>query len=377
MLYHLFDLLNPQGLPYAYRSVLFRATCAILFGFFLIWLIGPRVIRTLARLKLGDHPEFDNAPLNELMKNKSNVPTMGGLMIIFAVIVGTLLLARLDNYYVLMGLFCALWLGGLGALDDLLKLRAATRRGTRDGLQMYEKLLFQIGLGALMGHFAFQHGATLATLGHGPADGQAYRILVAVPFYKHGLMLTQWAYTLITILVITATSNAVNLTDGMDGLAAGCVSLCGFCFMILAAVVGDLRAEQLLLPHVPHSGELAVLCGAVVGACLGFLWYNCHPARVFMGDAGSLPLGGLMGYVAIITRQELMLIIVGGVFVMEALSVILQVGCFKLTGRRVFRVAPLHHHFHLGGWTETQTVTRFWLLAAGLAAFALATLKLR
>lgn len=378
MLYHLFDLLNPDGLPYAYRSVLFRGTCAILLGFVLVWLIGPRVIRLLIRLKVGDHPEFDHDRLNELMREKASVPTMGGIMIIGTVVFGTLLLARLDNYYVLMGLFCALWLGALGACDDLLKLRAATRGGSRDGLKMYEKLLFQIGLGALMGHFAFQHGATLATLGHGGPDEQTYRILLAVPFYKQGLMLPQWAYTLITVLVITFTSNAVNLTDGIDGLASGCVAMSGFFFMILAAVVGDLEsATQLLLPHVPHSGELAVICGAVVGACMGFLWYNCHPAKVFMGDAGSLPLGGLIGYVAIITRQELILIIVGGVFVMEAVSVILQVGSYKLTGKRIFRVAPVHHHFQLGGWTETQTVTRFWLLAAVLAIFALATLKLR
>ena len=184
---------------------------------------------------------------------------------------------------------------------------------------------------------------------------------------------------LVTVVVMTGTSNAVNLTDGMDGLASGCVALCALVFVIFAHVVGtQALAHKLLFPFVPKSGELVVLCGALVGSCLGFLWYNCHPARVFMGDTGSLPLGGLIGYVAIVTRQELLLLIVGGVFVLEAISVIVQVGYFKYTGgKRVFRCAPLHHHFHLGGWSEPQTVVRFWLIAAMFAAAALATIKLR
>ena len=184
---------------------------------------------------------------------------------------------------------------------------------------------------------------------------------------------------IVTVLVMTGTSNAVNLTDGMDGLASGCVAMCAVVFVILTYIVGtqDLAAK-LLIPHVPKSGELVILCGAIFGACMGFLWYNCHPARVFMGDTGSLPLGGLIGYVAIVTRQELMLLIAGGIFVMEAISVISQIGYFKWTGgRRLFRCAPIHHHFHLGGWTESQTVVRFWLLAVMFASFALASIKLR
>jgi phospho-N-acetylmuramoyl-pentapeptide-transferase len=243
---------------------------------------------------------------------------------------------------------------------------------------MWEKLLFQVGLGVLLGYFVYRQGQhNLATLPLGP-ETEAYNVL-AVPFYKRGVTLNVWAFMFIAVLVIAGTSNAVNLTDGMDGLAAGCTALCSFFFMILTFIVGDKEwAVRLLLPHVPLSGELAVTCGAVLGACLGFLWYNCYPAKVFMGDAGSLPLGGLMGYVAIVTRQELMLFIVGGVFVIEAVSVMLQIGYFRLSGgKRIFKVAPIHHHFHLGGWTETQTVTRFWLLAAVFAALALATLKLR
>jgi phospho-N-acetylmuramoyl-pentapeptide-transferase len=183
----------------------------------------------------------------------------------------------------------------------------------------------------------------------------------------------------VTVLVMTATSNAVNLTDGMDGLACGCVAICALVFGILTYVISEQPlADRLLFHHIPKSGELVILAGAVLGACLGFLWYNCHPARVFMGDTGSLPLGGLVGYIAVVTRQELMLLIAGGIFVVEALSVITQVGYFKWTGgRRLFRCAPIHHHFHLGGWSEPQTVVRFWLVAAMFAFLALASIKLR
>ena len=380
MLYYLFDSWL-EGAAYAYKSVLFRGTVAILFSFLLVVLTGPKVIRKLVKYKLGDRPEFDHASLNELMRDRTGVPTMGGVLILFAIIASMLLLADLGNYYARLGVFCCLWLGALGAVDDWLKLTVKTRSGTRDGLKTYEKLLFQIALGVLLGYFIYRHGSINHAL-IGPTGGlrevAPYRILT-VPFYKPGIALGTAAFMLVTVLVITSTSNAVNLTDGMDGLAAGCVALCGFVFMALAFISSDQPlAATLLLPHIPRSGELVVLCGAMVGACLGFLWYNCHPAKVFMGDTGSLPLGGLVGFVAIVLRQELMLLIAGGVFVMEAISVIMQVGYFKFTGgKRIFRVAPIHHHFHLGGWSETQVVTRFWLLAAVFSAFALMTIKLR
>ncbi|UCD30408.1 MAG: phospho-N-acetylmuramoyl-pentapeptide-transferase [Planctomycetota bacterium] len=378
MLYHLFDFLlgSPTG-PYAYKDALFRGTCAILLGFMIVWLIGPRIIRELVRRKIGDQPEFDHTDLNKIARDKENTPTMGGVLIIAAILICTLLLADLGNYYIRVGLFCMLWLGILGGVDDWLKLTVKTRSGSRDGLKMYEKLLFQIGLGVLLGIFIFRFGQqNVETI-----DGQivpAFRVL-NVPFYKHGIVLSLSVFLMITVLVIAGTSNAVNLTDGMDGLAAGCMALCSIVFMVFSYMGGDKSlAPRLLFPYIPYTAELAVLCGAMMGACLGFLWYNCHPAQVFMGDTGSLPLGGMIGYVAIVTRQELMLFIVGGVFVIEALSVLLQVGYFKLSGgKRVFRVAPIHHHFHLGGWTETQTVTRFWLLAAVFAGVALATLKVR
>jgi len=236
-------------------------------------------------------------------------------------------------------------------------------------------------LGVILGYYIYNHGrSNVAILSPLVTEGEvpAYRIL-AVPFYKPGLLLGPVAFMIVTVVVMTGTSNAVNLTDGMDGLAAGCVALCALVFLILTNIVGTQElAAKLLFPHVPKTGELVVLCGAILGACLGFLWYNCHPARVFMGDTGSLPLGGLIGYVAVVTRQELMLFIVGGVFVIEAVSVMLQIGYYRWSGgHRVFRCAPLHHHFHLGGWSEPQTVVRFWLISAMFAALALATIKLR
>ncbi len=381
MLYHLFDWwLSPEH--YAYENPLFRATFAILVAFFGVLWATPKVIRVLVRLKVGDNPDFDHVTMNELAQHKAHTPTMGGIVVLGSVFVSVLLLADLTNFYVGMGLFGLVWLTMLGAVDDWLKLTAARRSGSRDGLRAYEKLLFQIALGVLLGYFMYRYGDRnwehLALVHWDPEPIPAFNVL-SIPFYKHGLTLSIPAAMIVTVIVITGTSNAVNLTDGMDGLAAGCVALCSFVFMVLCTMVGDHdSAKQLLLPHVPATGELAILCGSIVGACLGFLWYNCHPAQVFMGDTGSLPLGGLIGYVALATRQELMLFIVGGVFVIEAMSVILQVGYFKMSGgRRIFRMAPIHHHFHLGGWTETQTVVRFWLVASIFAAFALVTVKLR
>ncbi|NOT00872.1 MAG: phospho-N-acetylmuramoyl-pentapeptide-transferase [Phycisphaerales bacterium] len=370
-----------EGQHYAYENALFRGTCGALFCFLFIVLIGPAVIRQLVRLKVGDRPEFDHATLNELTANKRDVPTMGGLMILGAVALGTLLLADLTNFYVRMGLACLLWLGLLGGVDDWKKLTSRTEGKSRDGLKSYQKILFQVGLAVILGFFIFRHGQrNFAVIGAVGAEEQieSYRVLM-VPFYKHGVTLGAWAFMLVTVLVVTGTSNAVNFTDGMDGLASGCVALCCMVFMLLAFAAGTLEtATKLLIPHIPQSEELAVLSGCMMGSALGFLWYNCHPAKVFMGDTGSLALGGMIGYIAIVTRQELMLFLVGGVFVMEAMSVILQIGYFKLTrGKRLFLVAPIHHHFHLSGWSEPQTVIRFWLLGAVFAVFALATVKLR
>jgi phospho-N-acetylmuramoyl-pentapeptide-transferase len=382
MLYLIYQWLMGWELRgYAPESALFRATLAVLVGFFIVWALGPRVIRMLIRQKIGDRPDFDHRDLNEITRDKANTPTMGGILIAVAIAGTVLLLADLRSFYIALGLFCLAWLTVLGGVDDWLKLTAGRRSGTRDGLRMWEKLVFQVALGALLAMFIYRYGDVNTQVARWQ-DVQAvyspdYNVL-NIPFYKHGLTLGVGVFIPLTIIVIAGTSNAVNLTDGMDGLASGCMALTAFAFMVFAVVVGDYDlSQQLLFSHVRGSAELAVLCGGVVGACLGFMWYNAYPAQVFMGDTGSLPLGGLMGYVAIVTRLEIMLLIVGGVFVIEALSVLIQVFSYKMTGQRVFRCAPLHHHYHLAGLNETQVVTRFWLVAALFAAFALATIKLR
>lgn len=377
MIYHLLQYwLGSQG-HYGYENPLFRGTVAILVSFLIVWLAGPRVIRLLIAKRLGDIPDFDHQTLNEMTQHKANIPTMGGTLILLAVASSLLLLANLTVFYIYLAFFCMAWLAAVGGIDDWIKLTSKGREGTRDGLKFYQKLLFQIALGVILAYCVYWRGEeTFVGFEH-----QHYRILT-LPFFKgeqsHGLLLSLPVFYIITVLVVTGTSNAVNLTDGMDGLASGCVAMCAFVFMLLSYAVGDARvADYLLFPHIPQAGELSVLCGAMMGACMGFLWYNCHPAQVFMGDTGSLPLGGLIGFVAIVIRQEVMLFIVGGVFVMEALSVMLQVACFKTTGKRIFRMSPIHHHFHLKGWQETQVVTRFWLLGVLFAALALATTKLR
>ncbi|MCK4341812.1 MAG: phospho-N-acetylmuramoyl-pentapeptide-transferase [Phycisphaerae bacterium] len=382
MLYHFFYWLTDGNVNYAYGSPWFRAVIAVLVAFVIVWALGPPVIRKLIQFKIGDRPEFDHAALNRMTQAKENTPTMGGVLIAVAIAGAVLLLADLSNFYTTLGLFCLVWLAVLGGVDDWLKLTADRRAGTRDGLRLWEKLVFQVALGVMLAIFIYRYGAVnLEEVRYLDVDAYYspnYNVL-NIPFYKHALTtLSMPAFYIIAVIVIAGTSNAVNLTDGMDGLASGCMAMTSLAFMVLAIVIGshDLSV-QLGFRDIQGADELAVLCGAVLGACLGFLWYNAYPARVFMGDTGALPLGGLMGYVAIVTRLELWLFIVGGVFVIEAVSVLLQISHYKTTGRRLFRCAPLHHHYHLAGLSETQVVMRFWLLAALFAAFALATIKLR
>ena len=382
MLYLLYKWwFNFKAPGYAPDSVLFRATLAMLVAFVVVYLLGPTVIRMLIKMKIGDRPEFDHAALNELTKDKAHTPTMGGSLIVVAILTAVLLLADVFNFYITLALFCCLWLAGVGGVDDWLKLTSARRGGSRDGLKMWEKLVFQVALGAMLAIFIYRHGEVNAEYARWVDVAAPYTTnynILSLPFLSHPLPLTTTAFAIIAVIVIAFTSNAVNLTDGMDGLASGCMVLTAFSFMVLAIVVGSYElARTLLFDYIAGVDELAVLCGAMVGACLGFMWYNAYPAMVFMGDTGSLPLGGLIGYVAIVTRQELMLLIVGGVFVIEAVSVIMQIYWYKRTGKRLFRCAPIHHHFHLSGLTETQVVMRFWLLAALFAAFALASIKLR
>jgi len=362
------------------KHLILRMTGAAGVSFLVVMIFLPRFIRFLLRKNVGDRPEFDHADLNELTRHKSATPTMGGLVIAVAIFVSTLLFADLGNFYIRVAMLALIWLAGLGAADDWLKLRSSASGGTtRDGLRAWEKILFQIGLGVLLAVFIYWHGRA-----SGYYTVQLDRRINAVyhfylPFRSQPIPLAQLGFVLITVVTMVGSSNAVNLTDGMDGLAGGCMVIVSAVFLLLAWVAGNSAwAEFLNLPFVPSAAELTILCAAMIGACMGFLWYNCSPAQVFMGDTGSLPLGGLIGFVAVVTRQEAMLLIAGGVFVMEAVSVVVQVFTYKLTGgKRVFRCAPIHHHFHLGGWPETKVVVRFWLLSAIFAALALATLKLR
>ncbi len=392
------ELLNATALTRAllvFRWVEFRAVMAVLLGFTIVVAAGPRVIRWLVTKKIGDQPEFHHQALNELTKHKSNVPTMGGVLIASAIFFATLLLADLSSFYVNMALVCLVAMCGIGVADDWLKLTAAQRKaGSRDGLRSWEKFLFQIGVAVLLGIFTYRYGVSKFAVTNEFSDmartlnlpGVKTWVRDAVGAYVPSpslIVLGPWMFVGLATFIIVGFSNAVNLTDGMDGLASGVTTIVAFAFMLLCLIAGYtdedfVLAKYLLVPYIPLGDELAVVAGAMAGACLGFLWFNCHPAQVFMGDTGSLPLGGLLGYFAVVTRHEVLLIIVGGVFVLEALSVILQVGYFKATkGQRIFRCAPIHHHFHLGGWTEQQVVVRAWIVTALLASLALATVKLR
>jgi len=361
------------------RYLILRMAGAAVLSFLIVMILAPRLIRFLIRRRIGDLPEFDHADLNQLTRHKSMTPTMGGILIVVAILVSVLVFANVRNMYVSMGLMALLWLGGLGAADDWIKLRYSAGKGSRDGLKTWEKILFQIGLAVLLSIYMYRYGRESGIGAENPAHSFYF------PFKAAPIALPLLAYVIITVLTMVGSSNAVNLTDGMDGLASGCAMIVCFVLLILAEIVGvEEWARFFNLPLVAGSAEMTVFCAAMLGSCLGFLWYNAHPAQVFMGDTGSLPLGGLIGYIAVVTRQEMLLLIAGGVFVMEAGSVILQVSYYKMTkppagmaGRRLFRCAPLHHHYHLGGWAESKVVTRFWVLGIIFAALALATLKLR
>ena len=379
MIYHLLwyfrEIFTHRLGFYAYQNVAFRSVAAILTSLVIALVIGPKIIRWLMRKKIGDRPEFHHATLNELTKEKANTPTMGGLIIILATVTTTLLWAKLNNPFIQKAIVLVIWFAALGAADDWLKLTSGARQRSRNGLRPWEKLIFQIGGAVLIASFLYADFVNID-------DAKLFWL----PFYKHGLPLANWMFILIAIFYLSATSNAVNLADGMDGLAAGCVGMVSLVLALLCYVASETMvratpvtwASYLLLPAIPQSGELSIFFSAILGAVLGFLWFNCHPAQTFMGDVGSLPLGAAMGYGALVTRNEILLLVIGGVFVIELMSVVLQVGYFKYTGgKRLFRCAPIHHHFHLIGWSEPQVVVRFWLLSAAFAALALATLKIR
>ncbi len=358
----------------------FRAFAAVLLSFAIVLVSGRSVIRWLRRAKIGDAPEFYRADLNQLMAAKAATPTMGGIMIVASILVTVALLADLRNGYVVLAVVVLAWLAALGGVDDWLKLTSGRRSpGGREGLYAWEKLLFQLGIGAIAGFFLYRSGMAQ----------EMTRVLV-LPFqrtYVPGTAMPEAglihlggvAFVTIATLLIAGTSNAVNLTDGMDGLAPGTMAVASFAMMVLCYIAGTVgAATHLLFPYIDGADELMIVSGAMAGACLGFLWFNCAPAQVFMGDTGSLPLGGLLAYLAMAIRQEILMLAIGGVFFMEMASVVIQVGYFRFSGgKRVFRCSPIHHHFQLLGWSEQQVVTRFWLLGIVFAMSALVSVKLR
>lgn len=366
MMYYLHEWREHLGVLRLFESITFRASFACLTAFLASLWFGPMVIRMLVAVKAGQ--PFRSAAvvhkLAELHQGKAGTPTMGGILILATVTFSTLLFARMDNPFVHTCLLVLLGGGAVGFADDYLKVR----KKKTDGLAGRLKLLF-LGLMALLagGYLYFSN------------DTSAFISGLHMPFNKHPAFPDiGWLCLPFFVLVIVGSSNAVNLTDGLDGLATGCTITTAGTYAFLAYASGTATiAEYLFLPFHPQLAELSVFVAALVGAGFGFLWFNCHPASVFMGDTGSLALGAALGAVAICTRQEMLLVLVGGVFVMEALSVILQVASFKLRGKRIFRMAPIHHHFELKGWHENQVILRFWILSILFALMGIATLKLR
>ena len=377
MLYYLlYHMLQKYFSPLnVFRYITVRTVYASLTAMFLALVFGPWLIRKLRELQIGQYIR-EEGPQEH--KKKAGTPTMGGVLIVLSTAVPVLMWADLSNVFVMLALFALLGFAAIGFIDDYAKV--AKRQNL--GLTAKNKILLQIAVSSFV--------AFILIL---VSTHRAYSTQLIVPFVKrfhpdlviHALLHSRhwWPFAFVPFLVfvavvITGSSNAVNLTDGLDGLAIGCTVIAAGAMTVLTYVSSNFRwATYLEIQYIPRVGELTVFCGALVGASLGFLWYNAHPAEVFMGDVGSLALGGTLGTVAVIIKQEVLLVFVGGIFVVEALSVILQVGSFKLRGKRIFRMAPIHHHFELLGWSESKVIVRFWIVALVFALFALTTLKLR
>jgi phospho-N-acetylmuramoyl-pentapeptide-transferase len=361
MLYLLYPLSEQFQAFNLFRYITVRAGGAVVTSLVISFIFGPRIIAWL-KSKQGDgQPIRDDGPQGHLVRKKGT-PTMGGFLILLALTVSTVLWADPANPYVWIALAVTVSFGLIGFFDDYRKLVRRSHRGVPGRTKLLIEIVVAAGACVAL---AFVMRSPLANT-------------LAVPFFKDVLFNLGWFFVLFGVLVITGASNAVNLTDGLDGLAIGPAMIAAFAFAFVAYLVGNaVYANYLQLHHVPRADELAVFCGAMVGASLGFLWFNAPPASVFMGDTGSLSIGAALGTVSVITKHELVLAIIGGLFVIEAVSVIVQVASFKLTGRRVFRMAPLHHHFEQKGWEEPTIVIRFWIIAIILAIVGLATLKLR
>ena len=357
LLYPLRDIIPAFNV---FRYITFRAAGAIVTALLLSWLLGPWFIRTLRRLSVGQNIRELGPQTHQV---KSGTPTMGGLLILFSILVPTLLWGDLRSVYVWIVVAVTAAYGAIGFLDDFLKIR----RGRNLGLTARDKAGLQVVAGV---------GMAVALLFLPP--GYGFNPTLTFPFFKQLVLNLGYFYIPFVVLVLVGVSNGVNVTDGLDGLAIGATTIAAATYAVFTYVAGNrVISGYLQLSYVPGVGEVAVFCGAMVGAGLGFLWYNAHPAEVFMGDVGSLSLGAAIGSVAVIAKQEILLVLVGGLFVLEAMSVMIQVASFKLTGRRVFRMAPLHHHFELSGWAEPKVIVRFWILSILFALLSLSTLKLR
>jgi phospho-N-acetylmuramoyl-pentapeptide-transferase len=334
---------------------------AVLTSFLISLILGPFVIKKLKELKIGENiRKEDSIRLAELHRNKQDTPTMGGILILLAIISSTLLWADIFNRHIIIVLFCTIWLGVTGFIDDYLKQIKKRSKG----LTATAKLTSQIVLGLILGTVFLLSFPDITRLDF--------------PFLKNFSKDLDGLYIIFVILVIAGTSNAVNLTDGLDGLAIGIVVMVALAFSVLSYVSGNkIISGYLLIPYIKGGGELTVFCASIFGAGLGFLWFNCYPASIFMGDVGSLALGGALGTVALLIKKELLLAIMGGIFVVEALSVILQVASFRFTKKRIFKIAPLHHHFQFLNWPENKVIVRFWIIAGLLAILAIITLKIR
>lgn len=357
-LYPLHDLFTGLNI---FRYITFRAAMAAVTAFLISLIFGPFLINKLKKLKIGENiNKNDSRKLDDLHRHKQDTPTMGGILILGAILISTLLWADITNKYIIIVLFVTVWLGITGFMDDYLKQVKKKAKG----LTAASKFTSQIILGLIL-------GTILMILS--PSN-----IRLDLPFLKDVSLNLDGLFIIFVILVVSGSSNAVNLTDGLDGLAAGIVVMVAIAFSVLCYVTGNIKfSEYLLIPYIRGSGELTVFCTSILGAGLGFLWFNCYPASIFMGDVGSLALGGALGTVALLIKKEMLLVIVGGIFVLEALSVILQVASFKLTKKRIFKIAPLHHHFQFLNWPENKVIVRFWIIASLLAVLTLVTLKTR
>jgi len=363
MLYYLFYPLRDLFFGFnVFRYISFRAAMAAITSFSFCIIFGPLIIKQLRRFNIVENIRLHDCPqLQEQHKNKEGTLTMGGIIILLAVIVSVLLWADIKNSFILLTLCVCVWLGILGFIDDFIKYSKKESKG----LKKATKIFWQLILGLFIGIIIYLN-PDLTTKLH-------------IPFFKNAIINLGVFYILFSALVIVGSSNAVNLTDGLDGLAIGCVTMVALSLGVLTYISGHSGfSEYLLVPFIAGSSELSVFCMAIVGAGLGFLWFNCHPAIIFMGDVGSLALGGTLGTIAVFIKKELLLVLIGGIFVVEAISVIIQVLSFKLRrGKRVFKVAPLHHHFQMQGLPESRIIIRFWIVAIILVFISLLALKLR